>query len=242
MGIKVLEYKQKGFNPSILISDLLPTYRVITGYFSACLHQLCTNHARRIISRIIKNLPSEAKKDKFFYNYMLRIKKRFNALYSLQAVEELNSSTAQIKRELKLFYIQERREWAQPMLSFIERNSRGLFLYKRLPKEKIEHTNNAAEIIFSLFKPQYKVMKEFQIPNGAQAHFNLFTLRHNFRTLPRGKRKGFSPVQLEGLNVSLNDWSDFLYSGDRTIPEESLFLSGKEKETTFSEIGTCQVI
>ncbi len=128
------------------------------------------------------------------------------------------------------------------MLSFIERNSRGLFLYKRLPKEKIEHTNNAAEIIFSLFKPQYKVMKEFQIPNGVQAHFNLFTLRHNFRTFSRGKRKGFSPVQLEGLNVSLNDWSDFLYSGDRTIPEESLFLSGKEKETTFSEIGSCQVI
>ncbi|MEA1964743.1 MAG: hypothetical protein U9O41_06415 [Candidatus Aerophobetes bacterium] len=235
MGIKVLEHKQKGFNPSILISDLLPTYRAIAGYFSVCLHQPCTNHARCIISRIIKNLPSEAKKDKLFYNYMLRIKKRFNALYSLQDVGEINSSIAQIKRELKLFYIQERREWAQSMLSFIERNSRGLFLYKRLPKEKIEHTNNAAEIIFSLFKPQYKMMKEFRIPNGTQAHFNLFTLRHNFRAFPRGKRKGFSPVQLEGLNVSLNDWSELLYSGDRTIQEESLFFSGKGKETIFQE-------
>jgi len=63
-------------------------------------------------------------------------------------------------------------------------------------------------------------------------------LRHNFRIFPRGKRKGFSPVQIEGLNVSLNDWSDLLYSGDKAFPEESLFLSGKGKETIFSEIGT----
>ena len=84
---------------------------------------------------------------------MVRIKKRFNALYSLQDVGEINSSIAQMKRELKLFYTKKRKEWAEPMLSFIERNSRGLFLYKRLPKKKIEHTNNAAEIIFSLKKP-----------------------------------------------------------------------------------------
>jgi len=179
MGIKVLEHKERGFNPSVLTSDLLPTYRAISGYFSNCLHQLCTNHARRIIARIIRDLPRKAKKDRFFYSYMVRIKKRFNALYSLQDVGEINSSIAHIKRELKLFYTQERREWAEPMLSFIERNSRGLFLYKRLLNKKIEHTNNAAEIIFSLFKPQYKVMKEFQIPHGAQAHFNLplFSLR-----------------------------------------------------------------
>ena len=57
MGIKVLEHKERGFNLSILISDLLPTYRAISGYFSACLHQLCTNHARRVITRIIRDLP-----------------------------------------------------------------------------------------------------------------------------------------------------------------------------------------
>jgi len=57
-----------------------------------------------------------------------------------------------------------------------------------------------------------------------------FTLRHNFRNSPKGKRKGFSPVQLDGLNVSLNDWSDLLYSQDGTILEEILLLSGKRKE------------
>ena len=78
-------------------------------------------------------------------------------------------------------------------------------------------------------------MKEFQIPRGAQAHFNLFTLRHNFRVFPRGKRKGYSPIQLEGLNISLNEWPDLLYSRDKAIPEEAVFLSGKVKEIVFSE-------
>lgn len=38
MGIKVLEHKERGFNPSILISDLLSTYRAI----SPLLQQLST--------------------------------------------------------------------------------------------------------------------------------------------------------------------------------------------------------
>jgi len=78
-------------------------------------------------------------------------------------------------------------------------------------------------------------MKEFQIPEGVQIHLNLFTLRHNFRIFPWGKRKGFSPVQLEGLNVSLNDWSNLLYLGDKANLEEALFLSGRTKEAIFSE-------
>lgn len=51
----------------------------------------------------------------------------------------------------------------------------------------------------------YKVMKQFQTAEGVQTHRSLFTLRHPFRAFPRGRRKGFSPVQLEGVNVSLND-------------------------------------
>ena len=159
-------------------------------------------------------------------------------MYSLDDIGEISSHMGQIKRELRLFYKEEERKWAHPVLDFIERNSKGLFLYKKLPEKKMEHTDNAAGIIFSLFKPQYKVMKQFQIPEGAQAHFNLFTLRHNFRAFPRGKRKGFTPIQLKGLNVSLNDWSDLLYSEGKTISEEALFLSERTKEAIFSKGGT----
>jgi len=45
----------------------------------------------------------------------------------------------------------------------------------------------------------------------------------------------FSPVQLEGLNISLNDWSDLLYSKDKITPKETFFLSGRAKEAIFSE-------
>lgn len=137
---------------------------------------------------------------------MERIKKRFNALYDLEDIGEVNSQKDEIKRELKLFYTEEGRKWAHPALGFIERNSRDLFSYKRFPEKMIEHTNNAVEIIFGPFKLQYKVMKQFQTPEGVQTHLNLFTLRHNFRIFLGGKRRGLSPVQLEGLNVSLNDF------------------------------------
>ncbi|MFQ6066371.1 MAG: hypothetical protein ACE5K3_03715 [bacterium] len=33
-------------------------------------------------------------------------------------------------------------------------------------------------------------------------------------------------------------WSDLLYAGDKAIPEETLFLSERAKETVSSESGT----
>jgi len=226
IGTAILGYKEEGFNPYVLVTDLLPTYRTVASYFKTCLHQLCTNHARRDIARIIKDLPAEAKKDKFFLNYMVRIEERFCALFKEDNMGRIYSQIGQIKRELKLFYTKERRKWAEPMLKFIERNSKNLFLYKKLPEKGIDNTNNAAEIIFSLFKPQYKIMKQFQIRGGAQAYFDLFTLRHNFRKFPRGKRKGSSPAQLEGLDIQVDDWSDLLYMQDKPVLEKAPFLLG----------------
>lgn len=109
------------------------------------------------------------------------------------------------------------------------------FLLQKVSGKMIEYTDDAAEIIFSLFKPQYKVMKQFETPEGAQAYLHLFILRHNFRVFSHGKRKRFPPAQLEGWNVSLDDWSDLLYSGDEAIPEEALFLSEEVKDAIFSE-------
>ena len=54
----------------------------------------------------------------------------------------------------------------------------------------------------------------------------------------RVKRRGFSAIQLEGLNVSLNDRSDFFYLGDKASLKEALFLSGRAKEAIFSEGGS----
>jgi len=92
------------------------------------------------------------------------------------------------------------------MLDFIQRNSKGLFLYKKLPEKEIEHTNNGAEIIFSLFNPQYKVMKEFQTPEGVQIHLNLLTLRHILESFLGESAKD---IPLSSLKLK----SDLLSSG-----------------------------
>ncbi len=74
-------------------------------------------------------------------------------------------------------------------------------------------------------------MKQFQIRGGAQAHFDLFTLRHNFRVFPRGKRKGLSPARLEGLDVRVDDWSELIYpEEDSRIDLDTIFQSFKRQE------------
>jgi len=55
---------------------------------------------------------------------------------------------------------------------------------------------------------------KIQIQGGAQTHFDLLTLRHNFRRFPKGKRKGLSPAQLEGLDVRVDGWSELIYPED----------------------------
>ena len=150
-GTAVLGCKQEGFNPHILVTDLLPTYRVVASYFKTYLYQLCTNHARRDITKIFRNLPTEAKKDKFFLKYMVKISMRFCALFKENNIGRINSHIGQIKRELKLFYTEEKRKWAEPVLKFIERNSNNLFLYKKLPEKRIDSTNNASLRLYLVF-------------------------------------------------------------------------------------------
>ena len=168
--------------------------------------------------KILKDLPFEAKQNKFFYDYMVKIKDRFVALFDLDDVVEIKQEIKQMRKELSLFQGQNRK-FAQPILGFINRNWQNLFLYKKYPDERIENTNNGAEIIYSLFKPHYKIMKHLQRADSAQDHFETFTLRHNFRVFQRGKRAGKNPLQLEGIQTNSTDWTDLIW-GEK--PEELL--------------------
>lgn len=105
------------------------------------------------------------------------------------------------------------------MLDFIKARWYNLFLYKKYPEEEIENTNNGAEIIFSLFKPSYKIMKHLQKDDTAQDYFEVFTLRNNFRIFQRGKRKKFSPIQLEGIPTDITDWTQLIWGEN---PERAL--------------------
>jgi len=48
------------------------------------------------------------------------------------------------------------------MLDFVERGSKGLFLYKKFPEEKIEHTNNAAEAYVVSSSPNTRQRNSFK--------------------------------------------------------------------------------
>lgn len=213
MGLKVMEYIEKGLNPSVFTSDLLKTYRVISGYFKRCLHQLCTNHGIKALHKVIKDLSEEAKQDKTFYDYMKDLRDRFIALFELDDIVEIEQNIKQMRKILYLWQ-GERKEWAKPFIDFIDRNCENLFWYKKCPEKGIENTNNGAEIINSLFKPHYKIMKHLENKNSTQDHFETFLLRNNLRVFQRGKRKGYSPLQLEGIQTKTTDWTDLIWGED----------------------------
>ena len=106
---------------------------MVASYFKTYLYQLCTNHARRDITRIIRDLPTEAKKDKFFLKYMVKIRMRFCALFKENNIGRINSHIGQIKRELKLFYTEEKRKWAEPVLKFTQEKLKESFPLQKAP-------------------------------------------------------------------------------------------------------------
>ena len=210
MGFKVMEYQEKGLKPEVFISDLLKTYRCISGYFKGCLHQLCKVHGVRALYRVLDKLNPEAKGDKDFYGYLVKIKDRFINLFDLEHIVDIEVEIKQMLKELKLFQGL-KAKYAEPMFKFIENNWKSLFIYKKYPGKAIENTSNTCEIIFSLLKPLYKVMKHLRTPTTTQEYFEPFVLRHNFRIFQRGKRKGFSPIQLEGIRINVTDWTELIW-------------------------------
>lgn len=178
--------------------------------------------------KILKDLPTEAKQNKSFYNYLVRIKDRFVKLFKLDDIVEIEQEVKQMRKELSLFQ-GEMREFAQPMLEFIDRNWQNLFLYKKYPDKEIENTNNGAEIIYSLFKPHYKIMKYLQKATSAQDHFEAFTLRRNLRVFERGKRAGKNPLQLEGIQTNGTDWTDLIWGEKSEELLEEIEISASKR-------------
>jgi hypothetical protein len=218
MGLKIIEYIERGLNPAVFGSDLLKTYKIVAKYFKNCLHQLCTNHGIKALHKIVKDLPAEARQDKFFYDYIKKLRDRFIGLFEIDDIIEIEQKIKQMRKVLSLWQ-GKRGEWARPMLDFIDRNWEGLFWYKRYPEKEIENTNNGAEIINSLFKPHYKIMKHLEKRESTQDHLETFVLRNNIRVFQRGKRKGYSPLQLEGIPTKVTDWTELIWGED---PEGAL--------------------
>ena len=131
-------------------------------------------------------------------------------MFKLDDIIDIGLEINQMRKVLKLWQ-GKRKEWAKPFLGFIDRNWTNLFWYKRCPEDGIESTNNGAEIINSLFKPHYKIMKHLENTDSTQNHFDTFLLRNNLRVFQRGKRKGYSPLQLEDVQTKITDWTELIW-------------------------------
>lgn len=72
------------------------------------------------------------------------------------------------------------------------------------------HTTSLIETINGLLQSFLKDRRTFATLETAQAYLNLFALWHNMRVYQRGKRAGFSPYQLAGIEPGAEDWLELL--------------------------------
>lgn len=54
-------------------------------------------------------------------------------------------------------------------------------------------------------------MKHLEKGNSTQDHFEAFLFKNNLRVFQKGKRKGYFPLQLEGIQTKITDWTEFIW-------------------------------
>jgi len=125
-----------------------------------------------------------------------------------------------IIKEMSLF--QTGKEYIKPLLDFLINHQNKFFIYKKYrelnQKVKIPYTTNAAECGFSIYKPGYRVSKHYESEQGAQDSFDLTMLWHNLRKFREGKRRGKSPLELEGYKSLTSDWVELIWGKYKDIP------------------------
>ena len=73
-------------------------------------------------------------------------------------------------------------------------------------------------------------MKHLETEESAQNHYEAFVLRNNIRVFQRGKRKGYSPIQIEGIQTDVTDWTDLIWGDDKESAIREIEISALLKE------------
>lgn len=89
-------------------------------------------------------------------------------------------------------------------------NRANLANHLRQVLETACHTTSLIETINGLLQSFLKDRHTLANLDTAQAYLNLFTLWHNMRVYERGKRAGFSPYHLAGIDPGAEDWLELL--------------------------------
>jgi hypothetical protein len=76
--------------------------------------------------------------------------------------------------------------------------------------EWVQRASSAAENVNSIFKPLVTRKKHFDNPDTYLNFVALFTLWHNMRVFKEGKRAGYSPFDILGIDLGDKDWRTLL--------------------------------
>jgi hypothetical protein len=76
--------------------------------------------------------------------------------------------------------------------------------------EWVQRASSAAENVNSIFKPLVNRKKHFDNADTNLNFVALFALWHNTRTFKEGKRAGFSPFEILGIDLAEKDWRTLL--------------------------------
>jgi hypothetical protein len=76
--------------------------------------------------------------------------------------------------------------------------------------ELVQRASSAAENINSIFKPLVTRKKHFDNADTNLNFVALFALWHNTRVFKEGKRKGYSPFDILGIDLGERDWRTLL--------------------------------
>jgi hypothetical protein len=90
--------------------------------------------------------------------------------------------------------------------SFLEQWSEQVHLLL----EWVQRTSSAAENVNSIFKPLVSRKKHFDNADTNLNFVALFALWHNTRTFKEGKRAGYSPFEILGIDPGEKDWRTLL--------------------------------
>jgi len=76
--------------------------------------------------------------------------------------------------------------------------------------EWVQRASSAVENVNSIFKPLVTRKKHFDNPDTYLNFVALFTLWHNLRVFKEGKRAGYSPFDILGIDLGEKDWRTLL--------------------------------